>query len=736
MIIIHFMTNNSIKFVDIGSLQWGVAPTPLLPESLLHVWADEKLPDWLCEETGLPPHSQINQLVTDFWSRPRNVSDRLQHFLKALVTSHRKEIFDIKCFDFPWPANLKLSDLPFSVRTRNRLKTPNLDLNKPAVLRDLTFDDLFRIPGFGVLCVLEFTTIVEVANNVIQNLRNVLVPDLFTERSPIVEEVRSALSFEWADVITNEDPRFAGMLPPGKGSLLQQAEAAFDENASLQDLHALPVLAESIARIREEVDRIGKLYLESALLDLLSYLTRGSKERITAMAHRLGWTGNEPMTLDACGSMLNVTRERMRQIEKKMKDRVPQFPVFLPQLDLAISTLEEAAPIDLTAAASLLRSRHISKNAFSPISVIQTAKLLGREVTLSILETRGKKLVVAGSTPGPLRRAGTLARRLAGQSGVTSVVQVADLCEEAVTEDDLRKLLKGFKHFEFLDDDWFWATDLPESRNRLCNVTNKILSVVSPQSVSSIREGVKRAYRWRVSSGGGRYENLVVPPIAVMREFYRRHPSFKQDIDLIEPITHLDYRKELGDNEQALVEVLRLSPTGLLDRQSVISKAKDRGVNESTASILLTYSPIIEHLDVGSWKLRGVVVSPEAAILAREQNQLRPKEKALLQYGWTPGGKLWISSVLPTMMQSLVVYVPSAISRYLAGQTFIASSKESSKEIANISITSSGQSYGYYPYLRISGADAGDILFAEFDLATNCVALSLISDDVLDGMLV
>lgn len=727
------MENSLHNFIDIDSLRWGAAPTPLLPESILHLWKGEELPEWLCQEIDLPPHSTIDQLGKEFWIHKQKVTTRLENYVKLLVTSRGKELFHAKCFNFTWPEGLKLSNLPFSVRTRNRLKTPNLDLTKPAVCRDLTFDDLFRIPGFGVTSVLEFTTIVEAANGAMQRLTEAFTPDLFYENSTMAEEIRTALSYEWADQVSDKDPRFAYMLSRGNGSLLERIEASFDNSGSFQGLASLPALAGSIMKVREEIARIEKLQLESALMDLLSRLMRGSNERITAMADRLGWRGQEPKTLDECGSMINVTRERMRQIESKIKERLPDVPIFLPQLDLAIKALEEAAPIDLVAGASLLRSRHISHNPFSPISVIQTAEILGREATLSILETHGNKVVVAGETPRPLRRAAILARKLAGQSGVTSVFQVADLCEGKIGESEVRKLLHGFSHFEFLDDDWLWATDLPVLRNRLCNVTNKILSVVAPQSLSSIREGVRRAYRWRLSTGGKSFANLIVPPIAVMREFYRRHPDFRQDGDMIEPVKPLDYRNEMGEVEQTLVDLLRLSPAGLLDRQSIITRCVDRGINEATASIFLTYSPIIEHLDIGLWKLRGVVVSPEEVIVAREQNQLRPKERTFFRYGWTPDGKLWIASVLPTIMQSLVIYIPAVIGRFLHGQSFSASAKESNKTIATISVNDSGQSYGYYPYLRLSGADSGDVLLAEFDLSKNHVALSLTSEDDLDS---
>ena len=47
-------------------------------------------------------------------------------------------------------------------------------------------------------------------------------------------------------------------------------------------------------------------------------------------------------------------------------------------------------------------------------------------------------------------------------------------------------------------------------------------------------------------------------------------------------------------------------------------------------------------------------------------------------------------------------------------------------------VTEAGLSYGYSPYARYSGADEGDLLKAEFDLAASKVYLSLNDDAYQD----
>ena len=84
----------------------------------------------------------------------------------------------------------------------------------------------------------------------------------------------------------------------------------------------------------------------------------------------------------------------------------------------------------------------------------------------------------------------------------------------------------------------------------------------------------------------------------------------------------LDYRKELGETDRILVEVLRSSPAGVMDRVSFAIGCLARGMNENTFSIYSSYSCILEHLGIGIWKLRGVAVDPAAVEAVRIANQL------------------------------------------------------------------------------------------------------------------
>jgi hypothetical protein len=169
-----------------------------------------------------------------------------------------------------------------------------------------------------------------------------------------------------------------------------------------------------------------------------------------------------------------------------------------------------------------------------------------------------------------------------------------------------------------------------------------------------------------------------------------------------------------------------------LDRKTLLEACVARGINENTLAVYTTYSPILEHLGVGLWKLRGVQVDPAAIEAVREQNQLRPRESRLLEHGWTPDGKLWIAWKLPRIAPQPVLSVPSAVKRYLHNRTFQVIAKDSARPFGSITVNDAGLSYGYGPPLRYIGADEADILLAQFDLATSDVRLSIADNSILD----
>jgi Sigma-70, region 4/Bacterial RNA polymerase, alpha chain C terminal domain len=739
--------------LDITRLRYGAPGVPWLPTALCRLWETESLPNWLASEigtTGTCPLPDLNSLVLEKTSK---LLPRIEHYVEFLVRSRQPAIRDVRWFDRPWPRGLRMADIQFSVRSKNLLDDAGLTLN-PERLTQTTFGQLLAIPGLGVKSLLEITSLVEAAIHLHEQLTSdvaAVVTGHSSEslRDPSVisnwsEALTELINEPWVEQISAEDPRFQRLLPVGSGTLDERVEKIISDPTTAPS--DIPALLTSVSNIREIVGRLNSQFLEESLLELLALLIGPSQPRLNAIADRLGWRGSKPKTLQEAGDSVGITRQRVSQIENRVRDRLVNRVVLLPKLDLAITLLEAAVPLSENDAAKLLAERKISRRPFSPMSIVGLSNLLGRKIGLALAEVKGQTFVVASNDNDMgLSRCIQVARKLAGKAGVASVFQVADETHvgdnsNSVSTDDgenpedlVRRVLGGSElGCEFLDDDWFWFTDLPEGRNRLANIANRVLSVATPQSVASIREGVRRVFRYRALTNP-RYSSLTVPPQSVMSRFFQRHPDFRIDDDsMVTNIKPLDYRLLLGDGDQILVEVLRSAALGVLDRKTLVEECLKRGLNGNTLSVYSSYSPIIEHIGVDLWKLRGVNVDPAAVEAVRQQNHLRPREQRLLDYGWTADGKLWVAWRLPEVRGGLVFGVPGAVRRYLSDRKFGATAKNLERTISHVSINEKGTAYGWSPILRHIGADTGDIALAEFDLTKSVVQVSLADEAILE----
>ena len=122
------------------------------------------------------------------------------------------------------------------------------------------------------------------------------------------------------------------------------------------------------AQLQKRVRAIKALPLERQLTDFLRALSRFDGERLAALLDRFGWSGSPPITLEDAGSRLGVTRERVRQLQERISDRLKQisFLAYMPALDLALALLRDKSPISIANASALLKRGRVTEGNFHP----------------------------------------------------------------------------------------------------------------------------------------------------------------------------------------------------------------------------------------------------------------------------------------------------------------------------------------------------------------------------------
>ena len=716
---------------------WGERPVPLLPVRLREEWAEDGLPNWVTQECNLPEGTKLGRLSSEIWKQLPTMTARLERYLLALIETRMEAISSLPALGKPWPHNLDPDTVPWRTRTHNSLKRAGLLTNK-SLLSHISFGELLTLPGMGFVSLLDFSTTAEAAMEQLEQM----IPK---EGDAMTNLALTMVNAPWVELITAEDPRFTQFFPGKYSSLSQYLEtilvassgAGADMISNVTSLEQLPLFSEENVRaILDHVQKIQQMPLDMALRDYLGALSRFKDQRLDMLLARFGWNGSPPLTLQECAETLSISRERVRQIQESLKKKRPSHPIFLPALEHALETLAEIAPIDVYKAAEKLMERGIATIPFSPEGVLVAADFCGYSATFKLELSHNGVYVITNSALAYASPVKSLATRLAGACGSTNLAEVtAQALKEgiSVNSGQVREVLKQHTSAQFLDEneEWFWMPDGNPHRNRLYNVTKRLLSVTSPLDLITIREGIRRQYLQRTISGTQSYA-LTVPPRSVLAAFYAANSAFVvEDDGQISSAVPLDYRKELGPTEQVFVEILRTTPTGLLDRQSFIKACDERGVNLNTVNAFLTFSPILQHVDTGIWGLRGAHVDPVSITMMRKSSGLRTREHRTNDYGWTPNGHLWIATHLPSILITYTLYIPSALGPYLYGQRFPILSIDGSAE-GTVVVDDRGMSWGYGQFLSRHGADEDDILLVEFDLIHAQVTLKLETEEFLD----
>jgi len=712
--------------------RWGAEGAPLLPQSLRDAWQAEPLPRWMGAELKLDDGSTAAALDQSVWARSEasTVNDRQRNFLLNLVTARRSEIGSLRVFTQPLPYWLDVKALPFSTRTRNCLINGNL-LGGAERISSLTFTNLFDIPSMGVVSVLEFACLVEAA------LERTTTAAPEPRHALTNDELLGIVTEPWVEQVGPADPRFSDLIPPRpQATVLEMLDALTSGPDS--DAQALAQLAQAVPELRSRLEHVAALPLEAQLEDFLRALSRLEGVRLRALIDRLGWGGTAPITLEEAGERLGITRERVRQLQEKLTNRLNaiSFPAYMPKLDEALQLLAAASPLNVETAATLLKQKGVASVSFHPACVIAAAIACGRKPPIK-LQTVKKRAIVAASEIQHADAILSVAYRQAHASGASNVGEVAaEMAAKQMPADDgeVRHALRELSEVEFLGEEWFCHRPTNPERDRLRNVTRKMLSVASPIELATIREGLRREYRYRGHRGVKSW-SLLVPPRWVLLAYYEAHPEFAIDQNnMLMPVDPLDYRVELALNDAILVDVLRSSPACVLDRASLAAECARRSMNMNTFSLYLTYSPVIMHIGTDVWSLRGVRVDPAAVEAVRSANALRQKEKRVLDHGWTANGELWLAARLPAAHAgNLVVGIPGAIQHYLSRRQFDAIDEDGVKH-GSVRINDEGSSYGFAPFLRQRGADEGDIMIIEFNLSDETALLRLGNDELLDEM--
>lgn len=146
--------------------------------------------------------------------------------------------------------------------------------------------------------------------------------------------------------------------------------------------------------------------LEDELAEILGALRlRGRQAR--AVAARLGWNGEAPRTLAAAAAPEGYSRERVRQLEERVRRQGPVGGHRFTATKAALRLIEDATPIAARDAAQRLSAAGVSRRPFNVAGLLSAAEILGVEHSLE--QQDGVLLSRRATAPGDYTLGGAAA---------------------------------------------------------------------------------------------------------------------------------------------------------------------------------------------------------------------------------------------------------------------------------------------------------------------------------------
>ena len=708
-------------------MTWPKRGFPILPGALRRAWKNEMLPPVVTTRAGLRAGMRVGELDETAWEKvPQSARlDTLEAYLVHLVTSRlyqRIETLDGPAVESELDESI-WGRVDLTPRTARALERAS-HLGDTAWLRAATATDILSVRGMGARSYLDLTCNVEGEMPATPRQPSIsvtamagsllLLPGELASKSASdrvkqgCEEVASALdvlaeSFPLTD-IRSDDPRLAHVAMDGGGASLYDTIRGCLDSAQRGDwsegLKTLDEVRESLPRLEEALRGIVGESLTEELTLLLDWATPEAHR--AALRRRLGWDGAGGTTLAEAGSASGVSRERIRQVEKRARDMLRGI-LFVPALDRAIEALNSAAMDFESDGSTCLRNAGLVSADFMPAGLVTAAEIFGREIEFEV-RADGRGLLVPGTGSDAFA---SVIRGLSDQNYVISLQEVAARLEKfeepAAAENMARQWVPNLPNAVRLDaaGEWYWIRQ-KVGRNRYVNIIRNVLSVCDAISLGSLRDALARATRRRGSAPS--IPRSVLPAFCTAAGFI---VSENGEVSCRSPLV---LEKEIGAAERLLLEVLR-DNGGLMTGTHLRREAAKRGQNINTTLQYLSYSPVIERVAPLVYAVRGSSIDPALVeTLRRQARSNRPSAPVFADTGWTADGAVWLGYHLSeATVASGVVSIPASLRAVIGIREFELFASDGAG-LGLLSISESGSAWGLGRFFRRRGVEAGDYL--------------------------
>src|ERR1035441_3470736 len=343
----------------------------------------------------------------------------------------------------------------FQLSTRTRCCLINSEIHTLGQLARQTEDGLLHIYNFGRKCLAEVVDLLDqvglrlamteedLAGSVAQPYGcavielSLLLPIRRLQFPEVLNKQLAARGFRWvAELATLPVAEAVSIAPRIQDGLLQmgldvgveipnwQMKRLVELRKFFAEELASPLSTGSQQSVQFDSRSFTALTIEDELRAMAARIT---SERDAPLACRyLGWDGRGGATLEAVAKEVSLTRERVRQLQERVLQKL-QKPTSGPAvLTRALSFVQDAAPSLAVDIERGLQTRGRSAVEFQVEGLMSAAVACGLSVPFSLVTAGGSRFVLLPGQHDALQMADEVALGMVGERGVGMVREVAE----------------------------------------------------------------------------------------------------------------------------------------------------------------------------------------------------------------------------------------------------------------------------------------------------------------------
>jgi hypothetical protein len=347
--------------------------------------------------------------------------------------------------------------------------------------------------------------------------------------------------------------------------------------------------------------------LDDCARDIVSELwlrdgARLEDDRLDAIRRRMG-IGCEAETLDSVGQRIKVTRERIRQIEKRFAPyySMRRWPISSP-MKLVAKQIVETDSVDVFD--DLLDRGLVDGNVQWDTYMFQRLlRAYGQNDIADSIEKVGAPIELDAETVRRIRKH----RNRIGFIDLRTFVNNDGNLEDP---EIVYKYVEGIYTHTYRSGDIALATDSRGSQAQ--SAVQKQFAVCPEISGTELLEGIDRVSRNR---GYG-----VLPPTSVVLDLLKQSETIKE----VRPGIYSGSAAVIeGDLKEFLVREVKNSPGGVANQPELFRRAVSEGFNIQSLIVYLTYEPMVRKFEGGLIRLAGSNPTKEAIDNARRAGELQ-----------------------------------------------------------------------------------------------------------------